>query len=131
MRTANKQNQVTIPINERKNYKSIPKNLNKSTIRQKQVNNYIHNQYAVIEQAKRDFQKIEKGNYETNKKNCERNFSKENYNSKNSDYEISRDEAENRPLAIKQINSYVDKKIENSKRAENNTRGKLLIHIKF
>lgn len=128
MRTANKQNQQTTPINERKNHKSNQKNFSKSPIKQKQ-SNQVHNQYAAIEQAKRDFQKIEKGNYLSNKKIIERKFSKENFsskNSKNSDYEISKDDVENRPLAVKQINSYVNKKIDNNynNRKLNNSKGK-------
>ena len=125
MRTANKQNQNN-PINERKINKSNNKNFSKSPMRSRQNNN-ANNQYAVIEQAKRDFQKFERTNYYSNKNlNNEKNYSKENYNSKNSknsDCEISKDterDSENRPFAIKNINSYVKpiyEYVENSKTA--------------
>lgn len=132
MRTANKQNQMINPINERKNPKSNTKHYSKSPIRQKQANN-AQNQYAVIEQAKRDFQQLEKGNYSSSKRPYERHFSRDNYNSKNSknsDYELSKDElVENRPLAINHINSYVNKKIENNNNRAKNSKGKLIFFI--
>ncbi len=125
MRTANKQNQNQLinPINEKKSNKSKQKHFSKSPVRQKQAN-YNHNQYAVIEQAKRDFQRIERGNHSSSKGVNERNISMENYNSKNSDYELPKEDVENRPLAINRINSYVNKKIENYNRT-NNSKGKL------
>ncbi len=133
MRFTNKQS-LGIPINEKILNKTKTKNLSKSPIRHKQ-NNY--NQYAVIEQAKRDFQKVERTNYSSNKQIGEKNIYRENYNSKNSDYDISKElekDNENMPFAINQINSYVNKYENMQKVNNNNSKGKFfsfVINIKI
>jgi len=146
MRTANIHNQAN-SINEKRLNKPNAKNFSKSPLRRNQ-NSYNNNQYAVIEQAKRDFQKVGKSNYFSNTREPERNFSKENINSKNSknsDYEISKDfDSEKKSYGINQINSFVKSKNENLqnlnlinnniRKTNNNSKGQysiFLLYIKF
>ncbi len=103
MRT-NKLNYIT-SFNEKKAKKNIS-NASKSPVRKVKPTNSLYNQYAAMEQAKRDFHKLEKYNYNSNQKFIEKN-SKENLQSKNSDLTNSREkdiDNENRPFAINYSN---------------------------
>lgn len=104
MRTSSKQKYINTNNEKLKNRKN--QNVSKSPARQRQNN---INQYAVIEQAKRDFHKIETSNYNSNKRQLEKNTKEilSSKNSKNCEYENSKDfdkDNENRPMAFKNCN---------------------------